>query len=119
MIMIEMQYSSTALLLLVNPCILHQNNGLSYINYCPKMLCCQLCATHYTTLRINKITSAIKVAPMKISDDFHFKWKPSCAYHKIDTFYGEQRSDVHFCNGAGTTPIQLATCCGTSLKLHV
>jgi len=24
-----------------------------------------------------KITSAIKAAPMKIMDDFHYKWKPS------------------------------------------
>jgi len=27
---------------------------------------------------------------MKITDDFHYKWKPSHAYHKIDTFRGEQ-----------------------------
>jgi len=34
--MVEIQDSFTALLLLVNPCILHQNNGTthpSYINY--------------------------------------------------------------------------------------
>jgi len=35
------------------------------------------------------MTSAIKEAPMKITDDFHYKWKPSHAYHKIDTFCGE------------------------------
>jgi len=23
---------------------------------------------------------------MKITDDFHYEWKPSHAYHKIDTF---------------------------------
>jgi len=23
---------------------------------------------------------------MKIKDNFHYKWKPSRAYHKIDTF---------------------------------
>jgi len=53
---------------------------------------------YYTAVRINnclKITSAITVAPMKITDDFHHKWKPSHAYHKIDTFHGEQRWMVH------------------------
>jgi len=34
-----------------------------------------------------KRTSAIKVANMKIMADFHYKWKPSHAYHKIDTFF--------------------------------
>jgi len=33
-----------------------------------------------------KRTSAIKVATMKIMDDFHYEWKPSLAYHKFDTF---------------------------------
>jgi len=33
MIMIEIQYSSTVLLLLVNPYILHQNNGTSFPTY--------------------------------------------------------------------------------------
>jgi len=28
---------------------------------------------------------------MKIMDDFCYEWKPSRAYHKIDTFCGEQR----------------------------
>jgi len=32
-----------------------------------------------------------QVATMKIMDDFHNKWKPSRAYHKIDTFRDEQR----------------------------
>jgi len=32
-----------------------------------------------------------KVATMKITDDIHYKWKPSRAYHKIDIFCGEQR----------------------------
>jgi len=27
---------------------------------------------------------------MKIMDDFRYKWKPSCIYHKIDTFRGDQ-----------------------------
>jgi len=81
-------YSDTTLLLLVNP---HQNNGimyLSYINY-PLKGRRQLCSTHYRVVRINnclKITSAIKVATMKITDNFCYKWKPSCAYHKINIF---------------------------------
>jgi len=33
-----------------------------------------------------KITSAIKVAPYEITDDYHYKWKPSQAYHKINSF---------------------------------
>jgi len=33
-----------------------------------------------------KRTSAIKIATMKITDDFHYEWKPLRAYHKIDTF---------------------------------
>jgi len=35
-----------------------------------------------------KITSAIKVAPTKITEDFSYKWKPPCAYNKIN---GEHR----------------------------
>jgi len=38
-----------------------------------------------------KITSAIEVGTMKITDNFRYKWKPSCAYHKIDTFCSKQR----------------------------
>jgi len=34
---------------------------------------------------------AIKVATMKSTDDFCYKWKPSRAYHKTDTFHGEQK----------------------------
>jgi len=53
-----------------------------------KMLCYQLCSTHYAAIRINnhlKRTFVIKVATM---DNFHNKWH---TYHKIDTFCGEQR----------------------------
>jgi len=32
-----------------------------------------------------------KSSSMKITDDFHLELKPSRAYHKIDTFHGEQR----------------------------
>jgi len=90
MIMMEIQYSGTALLLLVNPHISHQNNGTERPNQLSsekKKLCFQLCSTHYTAVRINnclKITSAIKVAPIKITDDLlqmetipqnqHFLW---------------------------------------------
>jgi len=55
------------------------------------MLHCQLCSTHYVAVQINnclKRTSAIKVATMKITDDFCYEWKPSHAYHKIETFRG-------------------------------
>ena len=53
----------------------------SYINYCLKsevsiILHCQLCSTHYTAVQIKnclKSTSAIKVATMKNTDDFHYK----------------------------------------------
>jgi len=70
MIMIEIQYSGTALLLPVNPCILHQNDGtctpqLYQFLSEKKMPCCQLCSTHYTSSSMNQqITSAIKVAPL-------------------------------------------------------
>jgi len=48
-----------------------------------------LCSS--TNLQLFKRPFAIKVATMKITDDFCYKWKPSRAYHKIDTFCGEQR----------------------------
>jgi len=85
MIVIEIQYNTTALLLLVNPRTPHQNNGTMHPIYAyqlsseKKTLCCQLCSTHYIAVRINnclKRTSAIKVATMKITDDFHYEWKP-------------------------------------------
>jgi len=78
-------------------CILHLRHYVpQYINYLLKsevaiMLPSQLC---YTAVWINsylKRTSAIKVATTKITDDFHHERKPSCTYHKIDTFCGEQR----------------------------
>jgi len=37
------------------------------------------------------VLKAIKIATTKIMDDFHYEWKPSHAYHKINTFHGEQR----------------------------
>jgi len=53
------------------------------------------CSSHYVSLpaalmQLNKRTSTIKVAIMEIMDDSHYEWKSSRAYHKIDTFHGEQ-----------------------------
>ena len=59
----------------------------SYINYHLKSevsitLRCWLCSTRYTAVRIKncfKNTSAIEVATMKNTDDFHYEGKPSRA----------------------------------------
>ena len=81
-----------------DPCILHQKTEMalcaSAINYHLKsevsiMLRCQLCSTRYTAVRINncaKSTSAIKVATMKNTDDFHYERKPSRATAKWTLF---------------------------------
>jgi len=95
MIVIEIQYSDTALLL-PHSTLKQWCHAPHLCIYClkRKSLRCQLCSTHYTAVQINnclKRTSAIKVATMKITDNFCYEWKPSCAYHKIDTFCGEQR----------------------------
>ena len=71
----------------------------SYINYHLKnevsiRLRCQLCSTRYTAVQIkncSKSTSAIKIANMKNTDDFHYEGKPSYATAKIDTFRCQQR----------------------------
>jgi len=58
MIMIEIQYCGTALLLLVNSRTLHQNNGTTLYIPLPAIFTC------YTALRITnclKMTSAIKI----------------------------------------------------------
>ena len=79
---------------LCNPRILKERVStmcLSYINYCLKSevsitLRYWLCSTHYTAVRIKnclKNTSAIKVANMKNTDDFHYKEKPSRATTKL------------------------------------
>jgi len=44
----------------------------------------------YKSTPVLKRTFVIKVATMKATDDSCNKWKPSHAYHKIDTFRGEQ-----------------------------
>jgi len=41
----------------------------------------------HNSTAIKKITSAIKVVTMKITDDFCYKWKPARAYQKIATFH--------------------------------
>jgi len=59
MIIVEIQYRGTALLLLVNPCILHQNNStvclsrIYQLSTEKKMLHCQQCSTRYTAVQIN------------------------------------------------------------------
>ena len=83
----------------MNPHIPHQKKEMELhvpaINYHLKsevsiMLCCQLCSTHYTALRIkncSKSTSAIKVTKsMKNTDDFHYEGKPSHATAKLTSF---------------------------------
>jgi len=101
----NIQYSGTALLLLVNPFILHRNNRTACPTYVflsseKKMLRYQPCSTHYAAVRINnclKTTFVIKVATMKIMDDlmeaitclplnWHFSW-----WTKMN---GTQRRDV-------------------------
>ena len=66
----------------------------NFINYRLKSevsitLRCRLCSTHYTAIRIKnclKSTSAIKVATMKNTDDFHLEGKPSCVRAKLTPF---------------------------------
>ena len=67
--------------------MLHQSTEMAphvpatnYISSETFTLHCQLCSTRYTALRIkncSKSTSAIKVATMKNTNDFGYKWKPS------------------------------------------
>ena len=82
---------------LCNPLIPKERNGAarpSYINYHLKnevsiMFRCRLCSTSYTAVRFkncSKSTSAIKIATMKNTDDFHFEGKPSRATTKSTLF---------------------------------
>ena len=65
-----------------------------FINYSLKSevsttLCCQLCSTCYTAIRIKDCSSAIKIATMKSVDNFHFErkqGKPSRARTKSTPF---------------------------------
>ena len=81
----------------LSPCIPKERNGAarpSYIYYRLKSevsitLCCQLCSTRYTAIRIkncSKNTSAIKIATMKNMDDFCYEGKPSPATAKSTLF---------------------------------
>ena len=81
---------------LYNPRIRKERSAArpNYINYCLKSevsitLCCRLCSTCYTAVRINnclKSTPAIKIATMKNMDDFHYEGKPSHATTKSTPF---------------------------------
>jgi len=54
---------------------------------------CVLPLTHQyesTTLSL-KSTHAIKVATMKITDDFHYKWKPLGTYHQKLTLFAASK----------------------------
>ena len=70
--------------------VLHPN----FINYHLKSevsitLCCWLCSTHYTAIRIKnclKSTAAIKIATMKNTEDFRSKGKPSRTRAKSTPF---------------------------------
>jgi len=94
-----MQYSGTALLLLVNPHIPHQNNYTTHLTYVVFIIWKEdaLLPTTFNLLysstnqQLFKKGSAIKVATMKITAGFLYEWKPSCAYLKIKTFRGESR----------------------------
>ena len=78
----------------MNPRILHQKKEMAphalAINYRLKSevsitLLCQLCSTRYTALGIKNClnsTTAIKVATMKNTDNFHYEEKPSSATAK-------------------------------------
>jgi len=98
LIMIEIEYNNTALLLVVNPCIPHWNNRTAPCLHIkedaslPAMLN-PLCSS--TNQQLLKGTFAIKVATMKIINGFCYEWKLSRAHHKINTFHGEQRWMEH------------------------
>ena len=72
---------------LVNPCIPKERNCAARPNYINHRLKsevsitfhCRLCSTRYTAVRIKnclKSTSAIKIATMKNTDNFHYGGKP-------------------------------------------
>jgi len=85
-------------ILLVNPHIPHWNSGtilvISIIVWKEDVLLPAMFSPLHSSTNQLKITSAVKVAPIKITNDFCFKWKRSCAYHKIDTFCSEQRTQM-------------------------
>ena len=82
---------------LCNPRILRERNGAAhpcYINYHLKSkvsitLHCQLCSACYVAVRIKnclKSISAIKIATMTNTNNFHFEGKPSRATAKSTLF---------------------------------
>jgi len=80
---IIMKCSNSTLLLLVNPHIYRIKIMAPLIPIISIMMMlphCQLCSTHNTAVRINnclKRTSAIKVANIKITNNFCYEWKPT------------------------------------------
>jgi len=87
--MIEIQYSSTALILLINPRIPHQNNGTASPSYMKRRYFVVSYVQPVIQQYKSATASATEVVPMKIMDDFHYKCKPSRAYPKINNFHGE------------------------------
>jgi len=63
LIMIEMQYSGTALLLLVNPCILHRNNCIVHPNYV------------FIIWKGDALLSAMSIT--YLPQNWHFLWWPN------------------------------------------
>jgi len=51
-----------------------------------KTLRYHICSSRYAAVRINNCLKRTFVIKVATTDDFRNKWKPSCAYHKIDTF---------------------------------
>ena len=79
-------YLCRALLIITNN---NNNNNYRLKSEVSIMLCCRLCSTRYTAIRIKnclKSTSAIKIATMKNTDDFCFEGKPSRARTKLTPF---------------------------------
>jgi len=118
----NIQYSGTALLLLVNPFILHRNNRTARPTYVLIVtLRYQLCSTRYAAVQINycfKRTFVIKVATMKITDylmkaitclplNRHLLWwtkmhewytKEGRVKFMKDALYAQQYGKTHLCN---------------------
>jgi len=93
--MIEIQYNDTALLLLVNP---HWNNATYVHIYCLKRRrfivsysCMFNPLYNSTNQQLFKKNFWNQSSNYENYSDFRYEWKPSCAYHKIDTFRGKQK----------------------------
>jgi len=88
MILIEMQYSSTALLLLVNPCILHWNNGTA----CPSYILFDL----IWRTKMNGTQRRALVSP----------WRMHCMYSGVAK--GTSRAELATLNSEKIKPVALA-----------